>query len=312
MPLTRPSRAVSANLIRQKCDDFADFHVWPLRSRLDPRGWLSNFAEDDQPYAYHLLNAFMYFSEDLTLQLFLSAMQNISVSDEWRRRNPGDPFSAWPRFLRRVQLTYVTGETPSPADSGHVFVRKARDHAGIGEEKIADPGIVLAKRAGGDRSPVIFVDDFVGSGTQFCETWQRIYDNNGHYMSFQAAALEAKEQNLEFEVYYAPAVCTVRGLEKIRRSCPGVIVTPGNILDDRYSVFHEESLVWPQDLCTEGRQMIERVSEKLGIAADKSEWDYRGFDQLGLALGFAHKTPDATIPLFRWSKDGWHPLVKEV
>ena len=279
---------------------------------MDPRQWLSNFEESDQEIAHHLLNSFIYFSEDLTLQLFVAAMQNISVSESWRRRNPGDPFSAWPRFFRRLRLTYVTGEVENPTDSGHVFARKARDHAGIAEGRIDKPEVALAKRMAGDKAPLVFVDDFVGSGNQFLATWQRKYLINGRITSFESVTAAASANGIEFETYYAPAVCTAKGRDIIQKLCPGVVIAAGNFLDDRYSAFHAQSLIWPQELAAAGRDMIERVSERLGIPSDGGIWDWRGFHQLGLTLGFAHKTPDATIPLFRWSQDGWHPLVKDV
>jgi len=307
LPLVRPPRELSWELLQDKCRDFTEFQVWPLRLKMNPEGWLSNFPSRERRFAYHLLNAFMYFSADLTDQLFLSAVQNISQSLRANVPLHSDLSTTWNAFLRDAHITYVTGEIPGPADSGYLFSRKARDLIPIDEDRILYPREALEFAVSGDPAPIIFVDDFVGSGNQFCDTWQREYNIGGAMESFEglfaAGALPP--------TYYCPPICTQYGLETIRRLCPGVTVSAGNLLDHRYNVFHPESLAWPAELRMSGPAFIERKSVEIGIPADRGEWDYRGFHDLGLALAFSHKTPDATIPLFRWAEGGWQPLVVE-
>lgn len=313
MPLNRPPQDLNAELLSEKCADFAKFQIWPLRARLDARAWLGNFRDGDLPLARQLLNAFMYFSDDLTRQLFVAALQGIGVLGTWRARRTGNMFDDWPNFLQSISLTYVTGEIPSPADSGHMFARKARDHAAISEDQILKPEEVLEKIAiHGDRSPVVFVDDFVGSGDQFTKTWKRQYEISGHLFSFHEVASAMEHVGTPLEIYYAPAVCTKYGLDNIKRECAGVEISAGNVLDERYNVFHPESLVWPVSLVADGQALVRRLSLDLGLPDDGSEWGLLGYHELGLAIGFAHKTPDATIPLFRFRGDNWRPLVKDV
>lgn len=313
MPLIRPPQELNVALLNEKCADFAKFQIWPLRTRLDARAWLGNFRDDDLPLARHLLNAFMYFNDDLTRQLFVAALQGIGVLRPWRARRKGNMFDDWPLFLQSISLTYVTGEIPNPADSGHLFARKARDHADISEAQILKPEEVLKRIATkSDRSPIVFVDDFVGSGDQFSETWERRYDIGGRTYSFREAASDAENAGTPLEFYYTPAVCTMYGLDNIKRRCAGVEISAGNILDQRYNAFHPESLIWPAGLVADGQALVRRISLGLGLPDDESEWGLLGYHGLGLAIGFAHKTPDATIPLFRYRADNWRPLVKDV
>jgi hypothetical protein len=313
VPLNRPPRDLNVELLNEKCSDFAKFQIWPLRARLDARGWLANFESDDLPLARHLLNAFIYFSDDLTRQLFVSALQGISVLPTWRARHPGGVFQEWARFTKSLTLTYVTGEVPNPADSGHLFARKARDHAGIPEGRIVSPEEALRKIViEGDASPIVFVDDFVGSGNQFCDTWERQYQIGTKRVSFQETAVRALTEGAPLEVYYAAAVCTQYGCNAIEATCSKVAVSAGNVLDERYSVFHPESLVWPAGLVSDGQALVRRISIGLGLPDDDSEWGLLGFHALGLAVGFAHKIPDATIPLFRYRDQRWRPLVMDV
>lgn len=308
---SRPSSEVKLELIREKCSDFADFHVWPLRGRMDPRLWLKNFTDEDQEVAHHLLNAFMFFSSDLTAQLFTTAIQNISTMAEWRARRPGNIFEEWKSFLRRLTVTYVSGEIPRSTDSGQFVTRLARDRVGIPEEQILAPGDVLKRRLlNGDDSPLLFVDDFMGSGEQFMATWRQRHLVSGRRVSFEDVAAQGSDELAPWEIYFVPAVCTARGLASVVKECPLVQVSAGNVLEETYSVFHENSIVWPEELAGRGREMIERVSRQLRLPEDSDKWDYRGFRHQGLAVGFDHKVPDATIPLFRLNQENWKPLVR--
>ena len=306
-PRVRPPSEVPFDLLEEKWKDFTHFQVWPLRSKLDPEGWLGNFNDDDRPFAYHLLNSFMYFSEAITNQLFEAAVQHLSqliaqtLDDTTKLRD------RWNAFLSEVVVTYVTGEDPHPTDSGYMFSRKARDLIAIPEERILNPEVALARAAEGCPEPILFVDDFVGSGNQFRDTWHRRYEAGGANTSFAALAASSSLP----PAFYCPPICTQAGLDNIRNCCPEVTVSAGNILAENYSVFHPQSVVWPSEFRESGAAFVRRISEKLGIPDDNSEWDYRGFRHLGLALAFAHKTPDATIPLFRWNRGGWKPLVTE-
>src|SRR4051812_2952673 len=80
---------VDRAFVLEKCSRFVDFQLWMLRSEIDPVGWLSNFSAHEQEHAYHLLNSFMFFSNDLVRAMFLSAFQNVSCLI----RQPGRQFA---------------------------------------------------------------------------------------------------------------------------------------------------------------------------------------------------------------------------
>lgn len=158
--------------VQLKCDYFVDVHLWPLKQVLNPEGWLKNFTEAELPYAGALLNAFLYFSELLVDTIYRSAFDDLVH----HLRSASDTAFAvdtkWRAFQERVILTYSTGEIPNPTDSGYLFARKARQILGIPEERIVPPEQALELMAQEDR-PIVFVDDFVGTGNQFVETWTR-------------------------------------------------------------------------------------------------------------------------------------------
>ena len=286
-----------------KCSSFVDFQLWPIRSMMDPEGWLHNFTSHEQEYAHHLLNSFLYYSEPLMRALFIAGFQNISSTRRHAARLYHPEQLAWREFCDNLIVTYVTGEIPNPTDSGFLFARMARQFLGIGEGRIVDPRDALRALSMGRQRPILFVDDFVGSGEQFISTWRRPYDIGaaGH-LSFESYA-----RSNSGDYYYCPLLCTSDGAQAIARSCPSVQVSPGNWLTPRYSALHPNSLVWPEHLRATGPTFVLTASQRAGIPdTDGGQNDWRGFHRLGLSIAFQHSVPDATLPLFYWTAAGPH------
>ncbi len=294
---------VNKQFVLTKCDYFIDVQLWPLHQVLDPERWLQNFGVDETEHAVHLLNAFLFFRESLVNELFVAAFQGLS---RYVRRK-GEPIlsttAAWNSFIENALLTYVTGENPSPADSGFTFARKARQILEIPETSIMSPPEVLETLIDEGPRPVIFVDDFVGSGQQFVTTWQRVYTiKNTLPISFDR--LSVLQRGGQF--HYCPVLCTEYGLRAIQTACQIVSVNPAHILPAKYSALASDSVVWPERLLPTARDFIYRVSKRAGIPEGTCE----GFHNLGLCVAFEHCVPDATLPLFYWNQNGWKPLVQ--
>ena len=208
----------------------------------------------------------------------------------------------WASFLDSVLVTRVTGEIPSDADSGYIFSRLARQELGLREDQILAPEITAEKILQQRSGRIVFLDDFVGSGRQLIATWNRAMLIRGTYTSFKDLARAFS--NLEF--YYCPLICTEFGLTNASRECPEIHVRPGHLLPDTYNALHPNSVIWPPRLLREGATFIEQASKRAGIP--DNQW--KGFHGLGLAVGFYHCIPDATLPIFYWNQNNWCPLMK--
>ncbi len=310
-PVLAPGIEISLNraLIREKCEKFIDFQLWPTGTVIDPDTWLGNFTDDELDHAYHLLNAFMYYSEPLVDQLFKAGFQNLSVierQDGWSFRKSK---IYWEQFCERLIVTYVTGENPNPSDSGYGYARKARQVLGFDEKRIVAPETALRLLASNPDLSVLFVDDFVGSGIQFIKTWDRLYDDPSHgQLSFSLLDNSARKRRH----YYCPAICTSYGAREIaKHSHNSVVLSPGNLIPQQNSALDPQSVVWPDHLRISGHEFIRNASHRAGIPDDYNNVsDWRGFRQLGLTLAFWNSTPDATLPLLYWEEHGWQPLVR--
>src|SRR5262249_13559651 len=145
--------------------------------------------------------------------------------------------NGWNRFVDTVVITAVQGETPNITDSGFTFARKARQNLQIEQQRIMDVRGTLELLTRGHTFPVVFVDDFVGSGNQFVETWQREFEIDGVSMSFERFCMSNHSQ-----FYYCPLVCTQVGYSRIRSECGNVVISPGHLLPSRYSALAADSI----------------------------------------------------------------------
>jgi hypothetical protein len=309
LALNSPDRPLlSVDEILGKCSYFTRAQLWPISNQLAPRAWLANFRSSEEEYAVHLLNAFSYFSSTLVRQMFASSFQNLSRTIA----SGSGPFitlaSNWHRFVDDCIVTYVTGEVESPTDSGFIFARLCRDYLGIEESQILSPADAIKTLVRSGPRPVIFVDDFIGSGNQFITTWQRAYPCNGSSQSFESLA-----SILPIPFFYVSIFATAVGASSIRSSCPGVHLSLANELDERYSLLHPDCPFWPQRLRATAANVIKEVSLRAGIPDENgaSVDDWQGFHKLGLALGFEHGIPDATLAIFRWRSHNWVPLRRQ-
>lgn len=311
MPSQNPGPAivlpkVTRREVLSKCDYFVDVRLWPLLDELNPERWLSNFREDEMEHAVHLLQSFLYYSEEVTNALFRSAFQSLSKLV----CNDADSYmtmvTAWESFVDTAIFTHVTGENPRPTDSGYAFARKARQVLSIDDSRIVSPEAAM-QRVLQRKAPVVFVDDFVGSGDQFVHTWHRqVTLSAGYAQTFSAIAALGVAN-----FYYIPVLATRYGLKEIEDSCKGIKVLPAHVLPPEYSALHPNSVLWPEHLRSTAFEFVKTVSERACIPdTDGNEDDWRGFHKLGLALAFNHSVPDSTLPIFTWELNGWQPLIQ--
>lgn len=290
---------------------FVSAQLWPRATRFDPKGWLENFDVADQKYAIRLLEGFTYFADELVGALFQGAFQNLS---QLVVQNKGNYFSAssqWTQFLESAIVVRAEGNYSSDADSGFIFARLARNKLGVQEEQLLSPAKALDQLKATQRGNVIFIDDFVGSGEQFENTWTKIHQlSDLGAASFKSLVATIGSGAVAF--YYCPLICTDVGRDYISRKCPLVKLVPAHALPETYSALSPNSVIWRDDMKVEGPLFVERASVQAGIPfRDGQEGCWMGYRKLGLALAFEHGWPDAVLPIFTHQGNGWKPLLKK-
>lgn len=294
-------RALSKREILRQGDFYIDVQLWPAGHKVNLGGWLSNFTQDEMPYAIALADSFIYLSEPVVdasisggVRAILSELSPLHAAAEERD-------DIWRDFVEGVWVTFPEDENPNVVDSGHIFVRKARQVLGLPESRImaADD---LAKRWKYGRPPrhILFLDDFLGSGDQMVKTWTRDRDVLGG----KSIAGLAKECGYGGTVWYVPVLSTANNVE-VEKHCPGLRVLPVNLLGAEYSANNHSSIIWPEELRAGAEEFVKNASARAGIAPKKI-W---GYGELALAVAFYHSVPDATLPLLHHRSDKWTPLI---
>ena len=287
--------------VDSKTQFFLDVQLWPLRQDMDAHAWLKNFNSDERPFALNLLNVFLYYNEPLVDSMLYGAVQRLSAPVVHAADNIPHARDLWRNFLDSLLITYVEGEIPNPADSGFLFARKARQILAIPEEHIMPPSRALAILRQAPQTPLLFVDDFIGSGNQMVTTWSRSHSPT--LTSFHSLA------ELSPSIFYVPLIATESGITALTTQCPGLRVCPAHVVDDQYSLTSPSSIFWPDALKPDARSFLLDASRRAGIV-DSYKYGWQGFHDLALPLAFYHSVPDATLPLFFWDQHGWQPLIR--
>lgn len=283
-----------------------DIHTLPIANEFDYNGWLNNFeTERDIEIACHILDFFTYFPKNMVDKMLKTSVgkAGFELSNHFKNWNHSD-------FFDRCYYSFIPGETPGPSDSGNLFIRKLRDELGIPEDRlisfseihntIEDSFVPL---------PIIFVDDFVGSGQQ-CKTAWCI--NRGGPKNRTLQEIAEKDGH---KFVYAPLIVNYLGYNYINKHCKGLVLTPAHIIGEEYNLFNQNCICWKNDinLFNDGVELILRKSKELNIphTYGLNVNDERGYKGQGLALAFEHGAPDAIPAFFYWKHENWTPLIKK-
>jgi hypothetical protein len=297
------------NRVLARCESLSQAQFWtrdePL---LQPRAWLNNFEEDERPTAAALIETFSFFNELQTTRLFQRSLRQMLSARSQASGDPETRRTDCSSFLGEAVFTPVEGESPNPSDSGNFLCRRVRqilEHPDDSQIMTPDAAVEAAKQG----KPVVFVDDFVGSGNQMKDTWRRVHAGTA------AGSFENLAASRSIDVSYVSLVATKTGLTNLTTVAPQLHVFSAHAVDgrDRFT----ESLqriadppVPTEDLLTSADDLLRKYAPML-VLPPYLVGDARayGFHNLGLSIAFNHSVPDATLPIFWAPGTGdWTPL----
>lgn len=285
--------------VLDRCEALKKSGMWLSEPFIRPRAWLENFEESDKFLAAQLLERFVFYNQRLTDSLLTASFYSIA-----------DGLKKGPSALSRKQLiealpnaffTPVSGELPNPTDSGYFLCRRTRQVLGVPEEKIKPTREALEAAANGN--PIVFVDDFIGSGDQFLTTWT---DNSSGF-SFESIQRQSK-----FCAIYVSLVGTNFGVSQVGLGAPSVAVCVAHRIDDRGTLWGLQSTnpILYAKIDALLQKYTSRLTPKDKYMLKENFLTY-GYKHRGMFFAFEHSVPDATLPIF-WCRgtNNWEPLIE--
>lgn len=302
---------MSASELEMSCivetrEYFSDIGVWPERPRqIDASGWLKNFRNEmDQRLAATLLDSFLVISTKQCSAMVKSAFHALSsMCGDMFDLDTDNYARAWDEFRDSVIVTFPKRRS-DPTGSGHIFARAARELVPKPTLQILDPATAIRSILAAPASkPVVFVDDFSGSGDQFLETW---FGQTASQMSKTSFSDLADEGRIA-SAYFTPAIATWRARQNVLSAAPFVRVLPAHVLPPRYSAAEPTCTLVPAADHDALDDLLLRYAKAAGYAPSARY----GYQSCGLALSFEHATPDNTLPIFNGGPErpkSWRPL----
>lgn len=293
--------------VTDKMKTFSEMRLLPMQKDFSFENWLENFKnQEDREVAAHILQHFIYFSDDLINQMLRTVVGRCGYY--FSQRDPGWSHGS---FKDNCWYSFVQGENADHVtDSGYIFTRKLRDVLNIPDNRIIDFGALFRKLENHSFTPqnVILVDDFVGTGAQTDKAW------NIHSLGSLNMTLSEHQSRYGHRIVYAPLIVNDVGLNRIKQKCPNLHLEFVHHLGPEYNLFHEDCPCWNGDQALYHRflTMMERVAkeQKIPMKGGSHVNDVQGFGRQGLALAFSHGIPDACPAFFYWETETWKPLKK--
>ncbi|TDP13003.1 hypothetical protein DFR39_101477 [Roseateles asaccharophilus] len=273
--------------------------MWLSEPTIRPRAWIENFDDNDKILAAQLLERFVFYNQRLTDSLLTTSFY--SIADGLKKGPTAPAREQLLQALPNAVFTPVSGETPNPTDSGYFLCRRTRQVLNVDEAQIKITSEAIKAAEAGQ--PVVFVDDFIGSGDQFLTTWQD---------SSTGTSFEAIQSKVGFTAIYVSLVGTEMGITNIGNKAPSVAVCVTHKIDDRGTLWGLQAS--NQSLYSQIDSLLKRYTPRLtphDAYMHQQQYLTYGYKHRGLFFAFEHSVPDATLPIF-WCRgtNNWEPLIE--
>lgn len=271
--------------------------LWPVeRARFD--GWYGQFgSREERFFAATLLHRISI----RTKKQFSAAMLTLYRGSVSHHLYPQEDDLYLVRQLcgrtdPKLRLVPVLRKIDPPTKSGVVVLRRLQRLLHMKSSWLAWPWQARDLLEDGTIERVVFVDDFLGSGSQFND-----FFNEWGFSKLLKAG----------NMLYAPVAAHVKGIEALVAAHKDLQVTASEILDSECGFFSDgawlsmcrgdlssvDAKAWYLDFA-ESRRLIPKDIGPLGVG------------ELALTYGFEHATPNNSLPALWYSGADWCPLLE--
>lgn len=255
-------------------------------------GWLQRFSgREEQYFSNCLLDSLIYRPERQFVPALVSLMRGPIRWALGSSLIPGDHDTDFVELLQKrpklpVRLVPVIRNDQPPTKSGPLVLRYAKRALGIHNEWMLWPWQAEEQLKTGNIKSVVLVDDFMGGGSQltkFMKEWK----------------LTQAAESSDTVFCYAPVVAHETGIRSVTTEFRNLRLVCAEILREKHAFFSEQN--WKRmsngDVsAASARTFFETWSAQ--HMPPLNSIPIEGFGKLELTIGFAHGTPNNTLPIF--------------
>lgn len=205
------------------------------------------------------------------------------------------------RYLQKGQVKrsdILVSYLDNPSKSSARFARLYADEAEIYVDNIVEKGELIDALQRENIQALVFVDDFVCTGTSAIE-----------YLQDLNAKIADVVLNRGIKVVFVAVVAYKKGWQRIEITQEQLAMPISchvcELLDERDQCFSEQSSVFPDE---DQRRFAKQVASDYGRVLEK-KWPL-GYGNLGLAIVFERSCPNNSLPIFWAESSNWKPLFK--
>lgn len=276
--------------------------------------WSENFvgtssSEDFDPLicAHFLLNSLIFY-QDKQLQAIITSIENKIKSqiNEEKEQKTGCRLSEdqlellWEEYKRECCI--IAAASPeATGDSAHHASRLWRNTTGIKTVSISQ---LVEEIVSSNKRHIIFVDDFIGTGTKMYTFLTGDLFPDKEYYGFVNVqeVINAHSASIDFSI--ATFGCCEVGFNKISEEFPSVTFYYGDFYDAEYDLLSENCVLYDAFLDNKDN-IISYLSDK------NKELDGTNPYALNLPVAFHHGCPNNSLSLYYKSIPNWMALLPE-
>ena len=267
----RRGTAINSQRVREWANEYANYRHSVPDERI--RDWIRQFDDTHGDLAARVLDCIDFITHDQIAAAFKTILQGLEGWNRIKQRREGK----W-RFV---------AYSASAGESGDSMLHKFRIANNLASNTYNELFIHrsdLLREGLGTDDNIVFVDDFVGSGDQACDSWgnqfgELVADVGRVYLVVVAARRQAVERiRAETELELVPHIHLAEGDDVFASACK------------RFNNDEKAALL--------------KYCKKVDSRKPKGHGD------CGLLLAFAHTCPNNTIPILHKSNRYWEPLFR--
>lgn len=294
MQIPECSSAFSTSVFAD-CQKLIDAHIWPIASA-SYENWTRQFGNPEERFFAASLLCCLNMRSRKQFEAGLVSLFRGSVS---RRLFPNEHDLYLGDLLLRkgskVRLVPVICDDDPPTKSGPLVMRRLQRLLRCHASTMVWPWCAVELVDEREVDTIIFVDDFLGGGTQFEKFFKR--------WDFVSRIPAAK-------MLYAPVTAHQKGLDHLTGLWPQVDLICGERLNDSHGFFSDD--VWSRVghgtvTANDAAMWYENFANARGIVPTIG---HLGVGSLALTYGFEHSTPNNSLPALWYKSKSWQPLLE--